>query len=217
LNSLYASGAIEVETWVAAQEKAKAAMDKALKPEATKEWEASLDRAVSQVGNAFETFFTDIISGSMSAEEAFAKMAQSIIAAIAKMVIEAAAAQIIKSLFGAGGGGLFSSGTAQADPRAVSFGAPFAAMAAPSAALLAAPAGGASYGYQGAAGGNSPWQVTVNNNAGAEVTTSTGDDGSLEITIDRVRKALSRDVQRGGNMFAGALERSYSLGRAGVG
>jgi len=41
-------------------------------------------------------------------------------------------------------------------------------------------------------------------------------DGSIEVTVDRVRKALTRDVMRGGNGFAQAMERTYRVSRAGV-
>jgi len=59
--------------------------------------------------------------------------------------------------------------------------------------------------------------VTVNNNApGVRVSTERSSNGDLLFTIEKVRQALSRDVQRGGNIFSKSLEGAYGVSRGGA-
>lgn len=61
-----------------------------------------------------------------------------------------------------------------------------------------------------AGGGN----VTINNNArGIDVQAERRPGGDLEVTIQAVRRALTRDVSRGGNEFASSLEQAYRVNR----
>jgi hypothetical protein len=65
----------------------------------------------------------------------------------------------------------------------------------------------------GTTSGN-PWSVVINNNApGVDVSARPRADGSLEVTVERVRQLLTQDVARGGNSFSRAMESTYNLGR----
>jgi hypothetical protein len=57
--------------------------------------------------------------------------------------------------------------------------------------------------------------VTINNFApGVDVNAQRRPDGDLEVTVRAVKRALTRDVARGGNDFATAFERTYGMSRA---
>ena len=58
-----------------------------------------------------------------------------------------------------------------------------------------------------------PVNVNVINNAGVNVGVEK-DGNDINITIERVRNALTRDIRSGGNAFAGALQNTYGLNRA---
>jgi len=58
-----------------------------------------------------------------------------------------------------------------------------------------------------------PVNVNVINNAGVNVGVEK-DGNDINITIERVRNALTRDIRAGGNAFAGALQNTYGLNRA---
>jgi len=213
INQAYADGQIEIEDWVKAQEKAKEAMEKnkGEEKDPIKKLQEDMEKAL---GAGIGDFFKDIISGSMSAAEAFNKMVKSIISDIAKLIAELAAKQaakfIISSIMG-GGGGKSAAPSAQlatlptwnaaASLAPTAFGSPRAIGAG------TAQTGGV------AAAASGPFNVVVNNNApGVEVTTRES-EGALEITVQRVRAALSQDVLRGGNAFSRSFEQAYALGR----
>jgi hypothetical protein len=61
--------------------------------------------------------------------------------------------------------------------------------------------------------GGGEMAVTVNNYAGAQVSTRRGMNGGLEIDI--VKAEIAKDLARGGNPIAQAVERGYGLRRAG--
>jgi hypothetical protein len=56
--------------------------------------------------------------------------------------------------------------------------------------------------------------VTINNYApGVDVQAQRRPGGDLDVTVQAVRRALTSDVMRGGNDFAGSLERTYRMNR----
>jgi len=62
--------------------------------------------------------------------------------------------------------------------------------------------------------GNGPLQKFARGgNAGVNVGVEK-DGNEINITIERVRNALTRDIRAGGNAFAGALQNTYGLNRA---
>ena len=219
INQAYMDGQIEVETLIKLEEKLREERDKSQGKEKTPVEKLSED-ITTAIGSGVGQFFTDIISGSETASKAFEKMAKEILSNLAKLLAEFAAKQasqfIIKSLFGTAGGA--SAGGAAANSLMLAT-MPAAAWN-PARSLAVSPlagvpiAGGApAVAGSGVAGGG-PWNVTVNNNApGVDVSTGTAPDGGLQITVDRVRAALSQDVMRGGNPFARSLESAYGLGR----
>lgn len=214
INQAYRDGQIEVETWVKLQERAAEARDRAVKAnEKQTPLGEMLDQATELVTSGISDFFKDLIEGSMSAGEAFRKMVVQIIGDLAKLLAEFAAKQAAKFIISTLFSGAPSVGAKGAAPA-------LAMMAAPSwsaaRSLGLAPAAAASEGGVQAVGGarGNPWQVTVNNYApGVDVTTQAGTDGGLEITVARVKAALTADVVRGGNPFARSLEHTYGVGR----
>lgn len=215
INQAYRDGQIEVETWVKLQEKAAAARDAAVKAnEKQTPLGELLDQAAELTVSGIGDFFKDIINGSMSASEAFAKMVQTIITDLAKLLAEFAAKQaakwILSSISFAGGGAAAASSAA---PSMALASVPMTSWSpAGSLGLLASPTAAA--GMVGGMTGAAPWQVTVNNYApGVDVSTSRAPDGGLEITVARVRAALTQDVMRGGNPFSRSLEHTYGVGR----
>jgi hypothetical protein len=206
LTKAYMQGAIEVDEWAKAVEQAKAKTDKAM---GKFNWKESLESAVKDSARAMGDFFGAIISGTMSVDEAFKRMAESIISSIAKVLAEAAAAWAVKAIFGGAAGGA-SVGGQSAGGGALSW----------SPAAMLAPIGPATFAGELEAGGGAAvipdglFKVTVNNYApGVDVSTARGPAGELEITVERVRAALTEDVMRGGNRFASAMERTYGVGR----
>lgn len=157
-----------------------------------------------------------LITGTMSAKEAFASMAQSIIQSLADIAAELAASTALRMFLGAlgggGGGGLNIGGMV--------FGGLFA-----NGGYL----GSGKWGIAGEAGPeiiHGPARITpmdkmdggqmnvvVNNYAGAEVRTRQGPDGRLQ--IDVIKAEIAKDLARGGNPLAAAVERGYGLRRAG--
>ena len=225
---LLGRGEISFETWTKAAEKAKEALDEAEGKGKKKEKTMMeyVDDLASVSADALGDFFGALISGSATAEEAFKKMAETILSEIAKIIAQLLAAQAVKfaaSFFGgatstAPGSGEIARASTTAATSALSAGA--AALTA-GAATMGAPATrmtGTDSVPASAPGQGTSLNVVVNNNVpGAEVTTAVNSAGDLEITIDRVRRALSRDMSRGGNIFSDTLERSYGVGRAGTG
>jgi hypothetical protein len=59
--------------------------------------------------------------------------------------------------------------------------------------------------------------VNVYNQTGANVTTETGPDGSLEVYITQAQRKMADDIRRGGNILSSAMERTYGLTRGGGG
>lgn len=157
-----------------------------------------------------------LITGTMSAKEAFAQMAQSIIQSLADIAAELAASTALRMLLGAVGGG----GGAGLNIGGMVFGGLFA-----NGGYL----GSGKWGIAGEAGpeiihgparitpmdrmGGGEMAVTVNNYAGAQVSTRRGMNGGLEIDI--VKAEIAKDLARGGNPIAQAVERGYGLRRAG--
>lgn len=231
LQRLYDAAAISAETLEKAQEQAQKKFDEATGKKKEKTFMEQMEDLAETAGAAMGDFFADIITGSATAEEAFKKMAQVILSKIAEMVAAAIAAQIIKALFG-GGGGDIAGGSGSV------FSAPAAAMTAATSALMSGAAATesavssfargaptvptltASDATMAATAGNTQARpelnVVVNNNAGDAVSTRMNESGDLEITIDRVRRALARDMGRGGNLFSDTMERSFGLSRSGV-
>lgn len=220
INQAYRDGQIEVETWVKLQEKAKAQMDDAMGKKEKSPVQQLTEDVATAIGAGIGDFFKDVISGSLTAEQAFAKMVKSIISDLAKLLAEFAAKQIsgfiIKTLFGSGASAGGAAG-ASANALLASLPAPSwnaaRSLAVSPLAGAASPTGAQAVGGTGANGGG-PWQVTINNNApGVDVTTAPGANGSLEVTVAKVRALLTQDVARGGNPFARSLESAYGLGR----
>jgi len=218
VNALYMAGKLEVEELIKAMELMKKKADDAAGVKSMKSMKEMAEELAKTMGDAAADFFGDIISGAATAEEAFKKFAQSVLSQIAKIVAEAAAAWAVKALFGGVAGGV----SAPAGNAAGSQSASMARVAANTNLATFGPStragsGATTMGGNTIAGNRRPeLKVVVNNNAGAEVSTRQDESGNLEITIERVRKALSQDVRRGGNMFADTLERSYSMQRRGV-
>jgi tape measure domain-containing protein len=226
INQAYRDGAIEVETWVKLQEKAKEAMEAASGKGKEKTFEdqvKDLQEAMSQaIASDVGQFFTDMITGAESAAKAFEKMAKQIITDLGKLLAEFAAKQasqfIIKSLFSTAGGA--SAGGASAGGQSLMLASMPAVTWNPARSLSVSPlagapaAGGAPTVAGAGVNGGGPWNVTINNNApGVDVRSQSRPDGGLEVTVERVRAALSQDVMRGGNPFARSLESAYGLGR----
>jgi len=212
LNAAYASGAIEVETWVKAQEKAKKELDDSGKA-GKFDWAKGIETTVKTSADAMGDFFGAIVTGSMSAQQAFQRMAESILSAIAKLLAEAAAAYIVKVLFSSPGATASAGANAAAAPASWAMGA---ASWAPSASMLATGPVALEGGVGEATAGvikPTPFKVEIHNYAGAAVSTEQDSDGALKVIIERVRRVMTSDVSRGGNPFAGALERTYALGR----
>ena len=223
INELYMSGQLEVEELIKAQEKLKEKM----KDESGEKKIKSLQEMTEELADSFKTaagtFFEDIISGSATAAEAFEKMAKTILLKIAELVAAAAAAWIVKTLFSSAGGAAGGQQFGPPAPGTQAVNAQVARLAASTAAATMGPALRAGTGADTTGGnlvngtiGRPELKVVVNNNARDLVSTRQGDDGGLEITIVRVRRALSRDMRRGGNVFADSLERSFTVSRRGA-
>jgi hypothetical protein len=183
--------------------------------------EASLfSDSLLRIGDTIQYGLSDAISGlitgTMSAKEAFAQMAQSIIQSLADIAAEMAANSLIRMFLG----GLTGGGGAGINIGGMVFGGLFA-----NGGYL----GSGKWGIAGEAGpeiihgparitpmdrmGGGEMAVTVNNYAGAQVSTRRGMNGGLEIDI--VKAEIAKDLARGGNPIAQAVERGYGLRRAG--
>lgn len=229
LQMLLSANQISLETYAKAVEQAKEKMDESTGKKKEKTFMEQMEDLAATGAQALGDFFGDLISGSATAEEAFAKMAKTILSKIAEMVAAAAAAYIVKTLFSGLGGGPTGGVTGGAAPAAAMTAATSALMSGAAATEAAvstfargptSPTLSASDATMAATAGNvnarPELNVVVNNNAGAEVSSRMNESGDLEITIDRVRRALARDMSRGGNVFSDTMERSFALNRTGA-
>ena len=220
LDRLLQQNVITLETWRLAYDDANKKLTESTKRKDNEKTpiEKLEESALQAIGGGIGDFFTEIITGSKTAEQAFAAMVQKIITDLARLLAEFAAAEaakfIIKSLFGgtpAAGG---KAAPAPASLMLASRPPAWSAAASLGVTPFATPAAGGE--AVGAAAGTSggPWQVNVHNNApGVDVTTAQRSDGGLDIMVNRVRSMLAQDVVRGGNAFSRSLESAYSLGR----
>lgn len=170
----------------------------------------------STISNSLNTGLQGLITGTMSVKEAFASMAQSIIASLAQIASELAASAALRMLLGALGGG----GGAGFNIGGMVFGGLFA-----NGGYL----GSGKWGIAGEAGpeiihgparitpmdkmGGGEMNVTVINNTPARVNTSRSADGGLRVEI--VEEMVANAVARGGNKIDDAMARGYGLRRAG--
>lgn len=168
------------------------------------------------IGDTISSSLSDalygLITGTMSVKEAFASMAQDILATMADLAAQLAVNAAFKMLLGSMGGSGFSIG-----------GMTFGGFYADGGHL-----GAGKWGIAGEAGpeiirgpanitpmdkmGGS-MNVTVNNYAGADVRTRQGADGTMQIDI--LKAEIAKDLARGGNILSQAVERGYGLKRAG--
>lgn len=156
---------------------------------------------------------TGLITGTMSVQEAFTSMAQSIIQSLADIAAELATSALLKMFLGSmGGAGLNIGGMA------------FGGIYGDGGYL-----GSGKWGIAGERGpeiihgparitpmdkmGGGQMNVTVNNYAGADVRTRQGADGAMQIDI--LKAEIAKDLARGGNPISQAVERGYGLRRAG--
>jgi len=170
------------------------------------------DTIQSSLSNAL----SGLISGTMSVKEAFASMAQDILATLADLAAELAVNAAFKLLIGSLGGG----GGAGLNLGGMVFGGIYGD---------GGHLGSGKWGIAGERGpeiihgpanitpmdklGGGSMNVTVNNYAGADVRTRQGADGGLQIDI--VKAEIAKDLARGGNILSQAVERGYGLRRAG--
>ncbi len=154
-----------------------------------------------------------LITGTMSVQEAFTSMAQSIIQSLADIAAELATSALLKMLLGSMGGAGFNIG-----------GMAFGGIYGDGGYL-----GSGKWGIAGERGpeiihgparitpmdkmGGGQMNVTVNNYAGADVRTRQGADGAMQIDI--LKAEIAKDLARGGNVISQAVERGYGLRRAG--
>lgn len=170
----------------------------------------------STISNSLNTGLQGLITGTMSVKEAFASMAQSIIASLAQIASELAASAALRMLLGALGGG----GGAGFNIGGMVFGGLFAN------------GGYLGSGKWGIAGERGPeiihgparitpmdkmdggqMNVTVINNTPARVNTSRGADGGLRVEI--VEDMVANAFARGGSKIDQAIQLGYGLRRAG--
>lgn len=219
LQKLYERQIITLETFQLATEAAAKKYQEFLDKQAEKsEGQKALEKIAENVGSAMGEFFSEIISGSETADKAFEKMAKSILNNLAKMLAEFAAKKaaefVVSSLFGSApaGGGKAAPSSLMLASRPTSWNAA-ATLAGPS--RLAAPAtqmeGGTTAGSASGQGGL--WNVTINNNAAGVDVSARSTAKGLEVTVEKVRTLLAQDVARGGNPFSRSLESAYGLGR----
>jgi hypothetical protein len=171
----------------------------------------------------FDSFFKNLQGGSADAAEAFKRMAQSIVAQMLKLLAQ----WLVLKAFGIDLGWGTKSGAPQApidlsmpvagtqqasgEPSVHALGASPIMMSGTGGQQTLSPLARA----QGTSGGAPSVQVNVHNNAGAQVDVQSSEDGSrIDITIERVRRALAGDVRAGGTVFSKSLESAYALGRA---
>ena len=170
------------------------------------------DTIQSSLSNAL----SGLISGTMSVKEAFASMAQDILATMADLAAQLAVNAAFKLLLGSLGGG----GGAGFNIGGMTFGGIYGD---------GGHLGSGQWGIAGERGpeiihgpanitpmdkmGGGQMNVTVNNYAGADVRTRQGADGTMQIDI--LKAEIAKDLARGGNILSQAVERGYGLKRAG--
>jgi hypothetical protein len=177
---------------------------------------------LKKVDDAFEDFFNSLISGSMTVEQAFKRMAQQIVSDLLKIWARKYIIDAIMRMMGFGGasGGNVTAGPGGGSGFPSSVAMPFSTgptispLAAASTFASTAPiriggSGSLSLPSQQAA----PMKVTVNNYGNDQVTTRQTPDGGLEVLITQVKQSLAADVLRGGTDFARASERAWGLSR----
>lgn len=177
-----------------------------------------------QIGDSIATGLSDaitgLISGTMSAKDAFANMAQSILRSISDIAAEILRSGIIK-LIGSIAGAALGGGGAGFNLGGMTFGGLYA-----NGGTL----GAGRWGIAGEAGPeiihgparitpmdklggqSAPLNVTVINNTAAKVNTQKALDGSVRITIEDV---VAEALARGGNKIDAAMTRGYGLRRSG--
>ena len=177
-----------------------------------------------QIGDSIATGLSDaiagLISGTMSAKDAFANMAQSILRSISDIAAEILRSGIIK-LIGSIAGAALGGGGAGFNLGGMTFGGLYA-----NGGTL----GAGRWGIAGEAGPeiihgparitpmdklggqSAPLNVTVINNTAAKVNTQKASDGSVRITIEDV---VAEALARGGNKIDAAMTRGYGLRRSG--
>jgi len=182
----------------------------------------------------FQSFVDGVARGTTDVKDLFKRMAASIIADLARIY----ATQILTGLiFGGGGatrgstagiptslnpanyaqGGAFVNGVQKFASGGVVSGTTMFPMSRGMGVMgEAGPEGifplgrlpNGDLGVQGA-----PMNVTINNNAGVEVSATQSETG---LTIDIIKAAIASDIARGGNQLSSAIAGSYGLQRAGV-
>lgn len=194
--------------------------------------------------NAIGTAMADAIEGTKSWADAFTQAGKTIVAEIVKIMTEWLLFKAISGILGGAGGSssdflsgikdkLFSvKGSAQGNVIENGYMKAFASGGVVNGPTIFPMANGG-VGLMGEAGpeaimplsrlpngqlgiqSQAP-NVVVHNYAGVGVSTSTGQDGSLQIelrAIEGARKAISQDIVRGGNMVSRAMEGTYGVGR----
>ena len=177
----------------------------------------ALQRISGTIQGGLSEALSGLISGTMSVQDAFASMAQSIIQTMSDLAAQLITSGILKMLLGALGGG----GGAGLNIGGMMFGGVYA-----NGGYL----GSGKWGIAGEAGpeiihgparitpmdkvgsGNGV-NVTVINNTPARVNTRQGSDGGL--TIEVVEEAVATAISRGGNKIDSAMQRGFGLRRAG--
>jgi hypothetical protein len=226
LNMLWETGKLSVEAYSAGMQKADEALASASEiakraPEEIGSMEQAMKNLTAQgIGGLVDAIF--------SADQSFKQFAGNFLQQIAKMIIQQ---QIFNALKGTTLGGLL--GFAKGGAFGGSTGLPYGVYNSPT--FFPMPGNGplqkfASGGVLGEAGPEAimplrrgaggrlgveaaPVNVNVINNAGVNVGVER-DGNDINVTIERVRNALVRDVRSGGNAFAGALQSTYGLNRA---
>lgn len=179
----------------------------------------SLTRIGDTIATGLSDALTGLITGTMSAKEAFAQMAQGIIQSLSDIAAELVRSGIIKLLTGVLGG-MAGGGGAGFNFAGMAFGGVYA-----NGGYL----GSGKWGIAGEAGpeiihgparitpmdkmGGGGVNVTVINNTPAKVNTRQGADGGL--TIEVVEEAVATAISRGGNKIDTAMQRGFGLRRAG--
>ena len=180
----------------------------------------SLTRLADTFATGLSDALTGLITGTMSAKEAFAQMAQSIIQSLSDIAAELVRSGILKLLSGVLGG-MAGGGGAGLNIGGMMFGGVYA-----NGGYL----GSGKWGIAGEAGpeiihgparitpmdkmgGGNGVNVTVINNTPARVNTRQGADGGL--TIEVVEEAVATAISRGGNKIDSAMQRGFGLRRAG--
>lgn len=218
LNDLLRVGVIDNDTYSRAVKQLQDGFTEAA-PEAVNFGQALLGIADS-IASGLSDALTGLITGTMSAKEAFAQMAQSIIQSLSDIAAELVRSGILKLLSGVLGG-MAGGGGAGFNIGGMMFGGVYA-----NGGYL----GSGKWGIAGEAGpeiihgparitpmdkmgGGNGVNVTVINNTPARVNTRQGADGGL--TIEVVEEAVATAISRGGNKIDSAMQRGFGLRRAG--